>query len=406
MQRLKGVVLERVGSHVVLLTPQGGFKRVKITGRIPDIGEEIRIPVVHKRLFNLPRAGLLAVAAAVILILVASPLLTIVIQPPESALAYVSIDIKPSIELTVSNRYNVLDAQAFNSDGERVLNDVNLKGVNFKEAAVRIKEKALQLGFIKNNSDPVLVSVSLLPDAKSGNDNDSAVKTLVAFANSVFTDSKIEVATIHVPSGIRDKARQKGMSSGQYAVLIEAVNAGLPVTEKDMQEKSVVAAISSVGGQPRQIMDQAGQEDQFDAKERKYLAIASKSDAETPGMTSAVGGTPAIASTDGQTESSPAVQSGDNVGKPAKDKKPGEPVKKTDGPDEQKNTSSGAGTPSVTTTTPDANNDNKDGSINPPNNGTDQKTDDNYMGGDQPNAGQDSSGSGNINDMYKLKPNF
>jgi hypothetical protein len=81
MERLTGIVMDKIGRHVILMTPKGEFKRVKISGRIPEIGEEVRIPVVHRHFFNMPKAGWLATAAAAILLLISSPLLTVIRQP-------------------------------------------------------------------------------------------------------------------------------------------------------------------------------------------------------------------------------------------------------------------------------------------------------------------------------------
>ncbi|MCL4440704.1 MAG: anti-sigma factor domain-containing protein [Firmicutes bacterium] len=383
MERLTGVVMERTDSYVVLMTPKGEFKRVRITGRMPDIGEEIRIPVVHKRLFSVPRASWLAVAAAVILLVVASPLLTMINQPPEAAVAYVSIDINPSIDLTVSDRYNVLDAQALNRDGEQVLQGVNLKGVKYVDAVDLIEQRAAKLGFIhKSRSNTVVVSVSFIPNTRA--DKALVGKTLLASANSIFAKDKIDVATIQVPSGLRESARKKGMSPGKYAVLIEAVNAGLLVTEKDMQEKPIAVAISSAGGQPDKIIGQAREEEQFDVKEREYLAtIASKPGPE-----------PTDASTGGQNDPAPVGITAEDSNKQVNQKIYVEPIRRNGGPEERHSPAKPADNPGSTVVK-------KPGVNTPADSNNDQKTDDNYMGSQKPN-----DTDSNINDMYKLKPNF
>ena len=276
MERVTGVVMETKGNHVVLITPKGEFKRVRITGKLPGIGEEVHIPVARKRFFNLPRASWAAVAAAVILLLAAGPLLTVLNQPPEFATAYVSIDIGPSIELTRSNRENVLEAHAYNSEGKKILEKLNLKGMKIDEAVTSITREAVELGYIQNaDGNSVLISVAPLPD--SGLEKDVIEKAVLASANSVLADSKIdsEVKTISVPSDIRENARVKGMSTGKYALLIEAVNEGLTVTEEEMKQNSIDKVISKAGGQTEVIIGMAQTEEQFEIKEQKYIALAS-----------------------------------------------------------------------------------------------------------------------------------
>jgi len=276
MERVTGVVMEIKRSHVVLMTPKGEFKRVRVTGKLPGIGEEVHIPIARKRFFNLPRASWAAVAAAVILLLTASPLLTVLNQPPEFATAYVSIDIGPSIELTRSNRENVLEAHAYNSEGRQILEKLNLKGMKIDEAVTSITREAVELGYIQNvDGNSVLISVAPLPD--SGLEKDAVEKAVLASANNVLADSKIdsEVNTISVPSDIRENARVKGMSTGKYALLIEAVNEGLTVTEEEMKQNSIDEVISQAGGQTEMIIGMAQTEEQFEIKEQRYIALAS-----------------------------------------------------------------------------------------------------------------------------------
>ncbi len=379
MERLTGVVMEQTGNHVVLMTPQGEFKRVRITGTRPEIGAEICIPVASRHFFRMPRARWLAVAAAIILLIIASPslLLTMVNQPPEVAAAYVWLD-NPGIELTLSNQERVIEARAYNQAGTKILAGVALEGADFYSAVARVTKEAVKLGMMDNSQkNMVLASVSPLPGSKI--DRASLDRTLLASVNNVLSNSRIDgaVQTIHVPSGIRENAKKKGLSPGKYAVLIEAVNAGLPVTEKDMQEKSIVAAIASAGGQPEQIIGQAQKEDRFELKEQQYLAIAGKTVPETPSATVP----------EGQT------------GSGTTGKKLIEPIRKSGGPEDRQKDS-----PSKPVTEPDktgkptqpvSDNDNSQ-----PENPGDQETGD-YMG-PQDNPDQPDSN----NDMYRLKPNF
>ncbi len=401
MEWLTGVVMEKRGQHVILMTHNGEFKRVKITGRTPDIGEEVRVPVFRRRVFGMPRVNWLAIAAAVILILAASPLLTVFNQPSEIAVAYVAIDINPSIELTVSNRDNVMDAHAYNQDGQRILDRVQWKGSKVKRVVAAITEEAVGLGFIKKNSDnKVLISVASLPAAQI--DKKSLERTLLASANEVLAVSEIkgDIQTIHVPSDMRETANKKGLSPGKYAVLIEAVNAGLPVTENDLKEQSIVAAISNAGGLPDVIIDQATREDQFEVKERKYLASVRKPI--------------------GEENTEEHVYRAEPPGKP--DDEPDkvqyiqQPVRRKTGPEDRR-TPTHDTAETGTRLNPAGDNNQTGSAVNPDssnagggNNGNNTAGDntagdngttgDSYMGEDNPQNGKGNEG------MYILKPNF
>ncbi|HWI55347.1 MAG TPA: anti-sigma factor domain-containing protein [Desulfobacteria bacterium] len=415
-----GIVMETMGRQVVIMTPQGEFRRIKMNGRIPGIGEEIRVPAENGMLARVSRTRWLAVAASIILLMIASPLLTIMTQTPEVAVAYVAIDINPSVELTVSNRNNVLEAKAYNLDGAKVLAGLDIKGSNYKKAVSQIGRKAIELGYIsKNAGNTFVISLSPIPNAKF--DKAKMESTLLASANEVLTDSMVkgEFKAIQVPVALRERANQKGISPAKYAVLLEAVNAGLAVTEKDMQEKSIEVAIASAGGELDQIIGQAQDEEKFEDKEKVYIALLNKN--STLAMEQA-------GAKDSQTDISESENDSNVEEKKDENKKPLiETVRKTGGPEgaeeeniandgkngslvePSKTTTSGA--PAITVTSGQkteppqtgeeqnsntAGDSNNTGGVQAP---ADDNTEENYMG--PPVETPE-----NETDMYILKPNF
>jgi len=76
--------------------------------------------------------------------------------------AYVTIDINPSIELVVSPKEKVIYANALNEDAEILLSEVNVIGMDLKDAIDLIIEKAIELGFIDVAEEGVEISVSTI----------------------------------------------------------------------------------------------------------------------------------------------------------------------------------------------------------------------------------------------------
>lgn len=279
MKILTGVVLEKHDDQIVVLTDSGEFRQVKITGRLPEIGDEVRIPVRTRRKWSMPRFGWIAAAAAVFLFMLVSPLaLQQFNQPPETAVAWVSIDINPAVELTVSNREKVMAAQAYNRDGEKILSLVDVKGMKVKKAVNEITQKALELGYMgKSKDNTVLISVAVKPTA--GIDKNALQNVLLASAREILQGEALggTVQLVSVTPELREKAVGKKITAGKYAVLIEAV-AGykLNVTEEDMKEKSVAKAITDAGGKVDEVLAKAQDEKEFDKNEKEYLKIASE----------------------------------------------------------------------------------------------------------------------------------
>jgi len=77
---------------------------------------------------------------------------------------YVTIDINPSIELVVSPREKVIYANPLNADGELLLANLDLIGLNLDDAVDLIIAESISLGFIDVDSDETIVSVSSISD--------------------------------------------------------------------------------------------------------------------------------------------------------------------------------------------------------------------------------------------------
>lgn len=76
--------------------------------------------------------------------------------------AYVTIDINPSIELIVSPKEKVVYANPLNEDGELLLANLDLIGLDLDVALELIIDEAIDLGFIDIDAEETLVSVNTI----------------------------------------------------------------------------------------------------------------------------------------------------------------------------------------------------------------------------------------------------
>lgn len=274
MGRITGVVMEQEGTHVIVFTSTGEFKRIRCRGRLPEIGDEIIVRTRGKN--RMIQRISWAVAAAVLLLALASPLSMIANQPPERAVAWVTVDINPSLELTISNRDRVIEVSALNEDGQKVLNKVDVMGMNPQKAVAKLTGEALNMGYIgKAKDNSVLIAVT---GTVKEYDSQKLQKNLMVAAQETIEDQRV-VAVVQTVTGtpeFREQARKKEISTGKYAVLIEAVNQGVLITEEEIKSNSVTEAIKQAGGEPEVILKKAHEEkvEQLPEKEKKYLMIA------------------------------------------------------------------------------------------------------------------------------------
>lgn len=85
-------------------------------------------------------------------------------QSVSAAEAYVTIDINPSVELVVNGNDVVIYANPLNEDGEILLANLTLVGLNVDEAMTLIIDEAINLGFIDVDAEETVVSVATLCD--------------------------------------------------------------------------------------------------------------------------------------------------------------------------------------------------------------------------------------------------
>ncbi|WP_461569882.1 anti-sigma factor domain-containing protein [Thermincola ferriacetica] len=279
MNRMTGVVLEQEGTHVIVLTSTGEFKRIRCRGRLPEIGEEIFLKTNTYRPF-VTKFSWIAAAAAILVLALMSPFAAMVNQPPEKAVAWITVDINPSLELTISNRERIISAIGLNNDGRKLLKRVDIIGMKPEEALIALTDEATNMGYIKQaKENNVVISVA---SADKGFNSQELEQKLVAATQDVLSEKRMAavVQTVKVTPEFREKAKKKEISTGKYAVLIEAVNSGILISEDEIKDNSITDAIKKAGGKPEEILQKAHEEkvEQLPEKEKKYLMIAGRID--------------------------------------------------------------------------------------------------------------------------------
>ena len=77
--------------------------------------------------------------------------------------SYISIDVNPSIELTLNRLHRVVSAEAFNDDAQIVLQNVNVKGMAYTQAIDTLLESAAMQPYL---TDDAVLSFMVAADNK------------------------------------------------------------------------------------------------------------------------------------------------------------------------------------------------------------------------------------------------
>lgn len=131
-----------------------------------------------------------------------------------TAIAHVSIDVNPSVELTLNRMNRVIGTYAFNDDGERILSEVHLNGKRYEEAVTLLILALDAQGYL---SDDALISaaVQTANSEKEQSLRDTLLHSLAVVSNTV------EVEVFPVTAQVLEEAHGCHMSPAKYLAIQE-----------------------------------------------------------------------------------------------------------------------------------------------------------------------------------------
>lgn len=139
---MRGVIMETKNGRAVLLTKGGGFVNIKDKGY--SIGDKINIT---------SNTGRLCAMAASLVIVCAG------IGSYFLPAGYVSVDINPSLMMTLNVYNRVIDVRTFNDDARVLLNKADIKGKSAKKSVEMLINASEEIGYINDNNRDVILEV-------------------------------------------------------------------------------------------------------------------------------------------------------------------------------------------------------------------------------------------------------
>lgn len=132
----------------------------------------------------------------------------------QQPVAYVGLDVNPSLELAVNRFDRIVDATAINDDGRTVLEQVSLVGMSYEEAFNCLMESEAMAPYLNDDS---FVEVSITSQ------DDSLAETLQAQSGAVLAHCTSQGACHRADEETRAAAAAVGMGVGRYRVAQELV---------------------------------------------------------------------------------------------------------------------------------------------------------------------------------------
>ncbi|WP_316251372.1 anti-sigma factor domain-containing protein [Bacillus mobilis] len=206
----KGIVMDIKKQNVVVLTPNGEFITFKRKAHPYMIGEEISFNKQEQRAprFSIPR---FLKPATVIVAGFLCVLLFFYNQPEEKVFAYVSVDINPSLEASVTEDLRVIDLRACNDDGRRILKEMKgWENEHLQDVIRTIIKQSQEDKYLTNDKKVMLTAV-----AKDKSLEPQLEKAL----QELKKEYEIKHITVEYQSStlqMREDAKKAGVGTGVY----------------------------------------------------------------------------------------------------------------------------------------------------------------------------------------------
>lgn len=150
--------------------------------------------------------------------------------------AYLDIDVNPSIELTLNHFDQVINAYAYNAEGKRILNEVNLKNKSYKDALTELIAEMKKQGYVDNSG--LLIATLQLDNAKV---EKAKLKELQAYIDKLLQTQKIETESevYTVDSTTKSHSHEENLTPAKYLAIIELKKVDPEATFENCRDHSI-----------------------------------------------------------------------------------------------------------------------------------------------------------------------
>lgn len=247
----KGIVMELSDSSIIVMNPEGRFDKLPRGTRNCEVGEEILYAPVKRRI-RVPQMAIASgLAAAIVLCFVLVSTLTGTV-PGGQVVAYVTIDINPSVEIGIDNDEVVQDLIGLNSDGNDLIQSLVYKGKSLEAVTSDILDKAEQGALARGEAD-IIISSTIVEQKTDVNDQAIATKLKAQVSKHIEQThpdqvKNYEVTAFAAPQEVRQEAKASGVSAGKYAIYLNAVDNGANVSLDDIRTVSIHQLAKDNGG--------------------------------------------------------------------------------------------------------------------------------------------------------------
>lgn len=126
-----------------------------------------------------------------------------------------TIDVNPSIELTIKKNETIKEVKSLNKDGDKILKNLKLNNIDLNTGLNAIIGSMYKYGYITENNNSLLLSLN--------NNNKKIEDTLINYINNIIKDYNINPSLISINTGndakLHELSVQYGITEGKAELI-------------------------------------------------------------------------------------------------------------------------------------------------------------------------------------------
>lgn len=254
---IRGIVIKTEGRWMWVATEDRRFVRSSLPSYEVRPGQEILVTPSQFVAAGPPYRWPL-VAGLLVLLLFGATLARVL--SPGGPVAYLALDINPSLELAVNSVGRVTDILPLNQDARSLLQGLSLEGREVYETLDEIVQKSVEEGYISADREN-LVLLTIIPARTEDNPLNASRLKEVVLSRMAQTGVRGRVGIQTASLEERKKARQEGISVNSYLIIKKASLMGyssiLPL-QSAIGVQDIINRLTAEGVSLEQLVDDAG----------------------------------------------------------------------------------------------------------------------------------------------------
>ncbi len=191
-------------------------------------------------LLSLPIAALAAAAAIVVLLFATGVFAGLVPSPLDNAVAFVAVDINPSVEFQVDADGKILGVDTLNDDARKLTAGMGLKGLTVNEAVARLIQASVEQGYLDPASGMVMVAGTVNGKNTAVMSDVSRYKVRLQGILQQINNQGSNVFALYIEDPkTKEHADQNGLSIGRELLREFAMKNSIDLTVDDIKNGNV-----------------------------------------------------------------------------------------------------------------------------------------------------------------------